>query len=142
MASACRDIFTKPTDSKLPLYTSLITSLIQSKDTSSLLQVASHLLTKEGSDQYGRTYITPPSLLHLITLLADPSTPDPIDVEDMTPLLQSLTDLLRPRHDDYPQVYCEAVDLLSRCYQAMGEYRQAAYALNSYKWWDRTTPTL
>ena len=141
MTSACRDIFAKAADSRLPLYTSLITSLVASKDPASLLHVASHLLTKEGSDQYGRTYTTPPALLHLLHLLSDPSSSiggveEPIEVEDMIPLLHSLAELLRPRHDDYPQVLCECVDLLSRCHQAMNDYKAAAYALASFKWDD------
>ena len=138
MASACRDVLAKPADSRLPLYQSLLSSLVEAKDAISLLAVASHLLTKEGSDQYGRTYTTPPALLHLLHLLADPSASnaDPISVEDMIPLLQALADLLRPRHDDYPHPLCECVDLLSRCHQAMDDYKAAAYALASFKWDD------
>ena len=137
-AASCRDIFAKPADSRLPLYLSLITSLVSAKDVAGLLAVASHLLTKEGSDQYGRTYTTPPSLLHMLTLLADAdaSLAAPLDVEDLVPLLTSLCELLRPRHDDYPHALCECVDLLSKCHQAEGDFRAAAYALASYKWDD------
>ena len=134
VSAACRDIFSKPTDSKLALYSALVDSLVADKDTTALLQVIAHLLNKEGSDQYGRTYIAPPSLLQLLSALSSDSCP--IDVEDMTPLLQQTVEMLRPKHDDYPQPLCEAVDLLARCHQALDDYAKAAYALSSFRWDD------
>ena len=98
-------------------------------------------MSVEGSEQYGRTYIVPDLLAHIITLLADPEgkqevrrgeeptradqagrqltesaltrvgclldrscscVQDPMDVDDLTPLLKGLVDIIRPKAEDVP----------------------------------------
>ena len=137
MSAQCKDILSKPADTRLPLYSQLISSLIQQRDTASLLQTAQHLLQREGADQYGRTYIAPPALLQLIARLKEPaSDAEALDVEDMQPLLQSLSELLRPKAEDYTQPLCECLALLADCHKAMEEYGKAAYTLASFRWDD------
>lgn len=88
-AAGCRDINTKSAESKPGLYIALIDDLIRKKDVSGLQVVTDYLVLKEGSDQYGRTYIVPDSLMHIIKELADDEhkNPDPIDVEDMVTII-------------------------------------------------------
>ena len=137
MSAQCKDILSKPADTRLPLYTQLVSTLIQQRDAASLLQTAQHLLQREGADQYGRTYIAPPALLQIIARLKEPtSDAEALDVEDMQPLLQSLSELLRPKAEDYTQPLCECLALLADCHKAMEEYGKAAYTLASFRWDD------
>ena len=137
MSAQCKDILSKPADTRLPLYSQLISALIAQHDTAGLIQTAQHLLQREGADQYGRTYIAPPALLRLVQLLKEPaSEADALDVEDMQPVLQQLVDLLRPKAEDYTQPLCECIALLADCHKALEEYGKAAYTLASFRWDD------
>lgn len=86
-------------------------------------------------DQYGRTYIVPSLLSTIIHLLADPegTLEDPIDVEDLTPLMKRIVELIRPRAEDYPESLMNALDLYAKCHQANGDFKSAALALGSFK---------
>ena len=137
MSAQCKDILSKPADTRLPLYTQLIATLIKQHDTTGLIQTAQHLLQREGADQYGRTYIAPPALLQLIQQLKEPAGPDDaLDVEEMQPVLQQLVDLLRPKAEDYTQPLCECIALLAEVHKALEDYGKAAYTLASFRWDD------
>ena len=137
MSAQCKDILAKPADTRLPLYTQLISSLIAAHDTAGLIQTAQHLLQREGADQYGRTYIAPPALLSLVQQLREPPSPEAaLDVEDMQPVLQQLADTLRPKADDYTQPLCECIALLAEVHKALEEWGKAAYTLASFRWDD------
>jgi COP9 signalosome complex subunit 4 len=135
--SALKDISSKPHDNKLALYNSLISKSIQSKNISSIIEIIDYLINKE-TEQYSRTYITPEGLQHCIKELADEEgkNSDPIDLEELTPLLKKIVELIRTKADDYPDALLLSLDLLAKCYQAEGEYKQAAYALGSFKFDD------
>ena len=137
MSAQCKEILSKPADTRLPLYTQLISTLLAQHDTAGLVQTAQHLLQREGADQYGRTYIAPPALLQLIQQLKQPAREeDALDVEAMQPVVQQLVDLLRPKAEDYTQPLCECIALLADCNRAMEEYGKAAYTLASFRWDD------
>ena len=135
MSAQCKDILSKPADTRLPLYTQLISTLIAAHDTTGLVQTAQHLLEREGADQYGRTYIAPPALLSLIQQLKEPAKEeDALDVEDMVRPLQQLVDLLRPKAEDCTQPLCECIALLAEVHKALEDYGKAAYTLASFRW--------
>jgi COP9 signalosome complex subunit 4 len=77
----------------------------------------------------------PDLLSHLVLLLADPEgkLDDPMDVDDLLPLLKSLVDLIRPKADDAPDALMNALELLAQCHQANKDYKSAAYTLSSFK---------
>lgn len=62
------------------------------------------MIQVESCDQYGRTYIVPDLLQLLLSLLLDEENknPDPIDVEDITPIIKKVVDMLRSRGEDFP----------------------------------------
>lgn len=138
VTSQCREILSKPTDTKLDAYSALAGDLVHNKDTAGLISLTEHLVTCEGADQYNRTYIVPPSLTRALTLLLDPhnTIEDPIDLEDLIPLTQRIVEFIRPRAENYPYQLMLSIELLAKAHQGMGEYRQAAYTLQSFRFED------
>src|SRR4051794_38297606 len=114
MSAAVREILQNPSkEAKLPLYKALATSPVTSKSISGILEFVDHLLQRE-ADQYGRTYITPEALSHLIKTLADEDEQlsDPMEVEDeLTPLMQKIVEKIRQRADDFPDALLISLDL-------------------------------
>ena len=92
----------------------------------------------ESAEQYGRTYIVPDIFQHILLLLADPEgkNEDPMDVDDMLPLLKSFSELIRPKAEDMPDALMNTLDLLAKCHQANGDFKSAAYTLSSFKFDD------
>jgi len=138
LAASLRDIASKPAESRFAQYEALATKAVHSNDADAILKLAQHLVNVEGAEQYGRTYIVPDLLNHLILLLSDPegALEDPMDVDDLLPLMKSLVDLIRPKAEDVPDALMNALELLAQCHQANKDYKAAAYTLSSFKFDD------
>jgi len=139
IAADLRDICSKPSEARYALYEALAARIVAANQSQQIVQLATHLLTVEHAEQYGRTYIVPDMLNHLIKLIADPEgkNEDPMDVDDMLPLMQQLVDLIRPKVDDLRDALMNALELLAQCHQANGDFKSAAYALSSFKFDDK-----
>ena len=66
--------------------------------------MAKHLLSVEGSEQYGRTYLVNDLLIMLLDLLADPENKNEngMDIDQLTPVMKQMVDIIRPKGEDYP----------------------------------------
>jgi len=131
----CKVITGKPTDQRLALYKKLGDELILKKDTTGLLALVDHLVKKEGSEQYGRTYITTQALVYVAKQLLDEEAKnaDPIKVEVMAPFVEKAVAVVREKENDFPDGLMQFISLLAQCYQAQEEFKKAAFALSSFK---------
>lgn len=96
------------------------------------------MINVELLDQYGRTYIVADLFQHILTLMADEEgkNEDPMDVDDMLPVLKAFVDLIRPKAEDMPDALMNTLDLLAKCHQANGDFKSAAYTLSSFRFDD------
>jgi len=58
---------------------------------------------------------------------------DFLDLEHMEDLAKCMVDIIKEKAEDFPYASMKAVDLLSKVYQALGEFKKAAYILSSFK---------
>jgi len=54
-------------------------------------------------------------------------------LEHMEDLAKCMVDIIKEKAEDFPYASMKAVDLLSKVYQALGEFKKAAYILSSFK---------
>jgi len=138
LSAQLRDISSKHNESKYALYESLADQVVKSNKVEDILTLARHLVQVEGSEQYGRTYIMPDIVTLIIDLLADREgkNENPLDVDELTPLMRQMVDLIRAKAEDMPDALMNAIELLAQCHQASGEFKSAAYTLSSFKFDD------
>ena len=65
------------------------------------------VIEKEGSDQHGRTYITPELLPFIIGCLSpgtqDIAEDDMMDLEDLCPMMEKIVPLVQTKAEDFPE---------------------------------------
>jgi COP9 signalosome complex subunit 4 len=125
-------IVAKPNDQRKPLYKKLAEDLLKKKDVKALVQLVEHLVTKEGAEQFGRTYITSEIIVGLLKSILD-SEESPLPLNDLTMLSGKVSDIVRPKADDFPDAFMYALQLLATAFQAEGDYKKAASALAQFK---------
>jgi len=108
-------------------------------DFKGLVSVVTHLIKKEGEDQYGRTYITPEMLLHIVHTIKLGLTADgekqgiAFAVEDVLPFAEQIVAAIRAKEQDYPDALMESIELLANLYRADTQWSKAASTLSSFK---------
>jgi len=139
-AAQIKDIFSKPDGQRKECYQKLADQWINEKNIAGLQELSTHLVKTEGSQQFGRTYITSDVMSHIFTRIADTESKNSLSVEEMTPLLVHAVEVLRTVQDTFADALMKGVKLLSECYQAEGEFKKAAFALASFKF-DKSSAT-
>jgi len=113
--------------------------LAKKKDLKGFLAVATHLIKKEGEDHYGRSYITPELLSHLVRTikigLGEEGEKQGIvfEVEDILPIMEQIVTVIRTKEQDFPDQLMDAVELLANLYRSEDQWAKAAGALSSFK---------
>jgi COP9 signalosome complex subunit 4 len=130
-----KSITPKPNDQRKALYKKLGEDLLKKKDSKALIQLVEHLVTKEGAEQYGRTYITSECISSLLKLFldADEKQGPPLPLNELTPFAQKVADIVRPKAEDFPDAFMYALQLLAIAFQGEGDFKKAASALAQFK---------
>jgi len=138
MASV-REIFRLPAEKKLEAYKKHFDGLLKAKNAGGIEELVEHAVNKEGTDQYGRTYVTPELLPYLWTRLAEQpdegaaNMDDFFELENLEKLVMNLTATIRPKDQDFPDALMGCIKLESEVHQALGDFEKAARALSSFK---------
>jgi COP9 signalosome complex subunit 4 len=127
-----RDISSQSNETRINSIKSLIDRSLKEQNASGIIEIATYLVHSLGLEQFGRTYIVPEALDYLLTRLCDPDN-ETIDYDEILPLLKKLSELIRPKSEDYPEAFCRSIQLLSDYLQDSGDLRASAAALNSVK---------
>ena len=96
------------------------------------------MVNKEGSEQNGRTYTTPEVLMYMIKEVGRVPEDEKeeelfLDIEDQTAVAEAAVKFIKEKKDDFPTQLMHATRLLSECYQAEGDFKKAAFTLNSFR---------
>jgi len=128
-------IFKRPQKQKLAAYEKYAQEIFKKKDCSGIKALVTHLLNKEGTDQYGRTYITPKVLESILASLRGEKIDedDQMDFEDLLPLMADIIPELRTKGEAFPDALMGAIELISQLYTADDDFKSAAFALTSFK---------
>jgi len=128
-------IFRLPKSKRLAQYEKIVGEMVKRKDPEEMIKFTDHLLNKEGTDQYGRTYITPKILEMLLNYLGKTGEDDEdrMDLEDLLPLMKQIVPKIREKGEDFPDALMNAIFLLYQLHMAEDEFKEAAHILTSFK---------
>jgi len=131
-----KDIAGLSNDVRAKKYEELIKNTLKGKDLNLIVKIAEHLVRVEGSNQHGRTYVTPEALKFLIAQLGRIDNEEvKFDLEALDPVVKQIVDIIKEKAEDFPYAYMKAIDLLATVYQSEGEenFKKAALVLSSFK---------
>lgn len=133
--SSCQKIFALNKNQKLAAYEKLAQELFKKKNVDELEAMVDHMLNKEGNEQYGRIYLTPPIMEKLLKLLGgvDVEEDDQIELEDLLPLMERLVPIIRKKGEAFPDALMSSISLLGALYMAEDDFKKAAFAYTSFK---------
>jgi COP9 signalosome complex subunit 4 len=109
------------------------------KEFKGLISITNHLIKKEGEDHYGRSYITPEMLSHLLRTiklgLGEEGEKQGIvlETEDVIPVMDQIVTAIRAKDQDFSDAFLEAVELLANLYKSDEQWSKAASTLSSFK---------
>ncbi len=134
MAEECAAIRDLSDEARFKAYLNLGESLIAKQDAAGLDAFFDNIVTKEGVNQFGRTYIVNDLIQAVCNQLIDQEGKLEVnlELEDIVPVGTKLVTLLQGKADAYPDAYFAAINLLASAHQALGNWQQAASTRNLF----------